>query len=129
MRSISPAELAPPFARYSHGIEIPAGYRTLRTAGQLAVTAEGAVPETAEAQARLCFGNIASILAEGGMQPSDVFHVNAFVTDRAHMAGYMVARDDFLADVPVLPTSTLLIVTGFTRPEFLVEVEVWAAAV
>ena len=40
----------------------------------------------------------------------------------------MAARDAFLADVAVLPTSTLMIVSGFTRPEFVVEVEVWAAA-
>jgi hypothetical protein len=37
----------------------------------------------------------------------------------------MAARDEFTADPP--PASTLMIVTGFTRPEFLVEVEVMAA--
>ena len=43
------------------------------------------------------------------------------------MAGYMQARDEWLADVARLPASTLVIVSGFTRPEFLVEVEVTAA--
>ena len=52
----------------------------------------------------------------------------AFVTARDHMAGYMAARDAWLADVTRLPASTLVIVSGFTRPEFLVEVEVTAAA-
>ena len=61
------------------------------------------------------------------MAAQDVFHVSAFVTDRAHMPGYMAARDAFLADMPALPSSTLMIVSGFTRPEFVVEVEVWAA--
>ena len=53
--------------------------------------------------------------------------LNAYVTDRTHMAGYMAARDRWLADVTRLPASTLVIVTGFTRPEFKVEVEVVAA--
>jgi enamine deaminase RidA (YjgF/YER057c/UK114 family) len=43
------------------------------------------------------------------------------------MAGYMAARDAWLAGVARLPASTLVIVSGFTRPEFLVEVEVTAA--
>ena len=37
------------------------------------------------------------------------------------MKGYMEVRDRFVADPP--PASTLMIVSGFTRPEFLVEVE------
>jgi enamine deaminase RidA (YjgF/YER057c/UK114 family) len=45
------------------------------------------------------------------------------------MAGYMAARDAWLAEVPgdCLPSSTLMIVSGFTREEFVVEIELWAA--
>jgi hypothetical protein len=32
--------------------------------------------------------------------------INAFVTDRAHMAGYMAARDRWLAGATRLPAST-----------------------
>ncbi len=39
------------------------------------------------------------------------------------MAGYMAARDAWLAHAPRKPASTLVIVAGFTRAEFLVEVE------
>jgi hypothetical protein len=53
--------------------------------------------------------------------------INAFVTDRAHMAGYMAARDRWCAGMARLPASTLVIVSGFTRPEFKVEIEVAAA--
>ncbi|MFK7744423.1 MAG: RidA family protein [Roseobacter sp.] len=127
MRSLSPPNIAPPFARYSHGIELPAGARLVRTAGQLGLAADGTVPYGAAAQAGHCFANITHILAEAQMGPAHVCHISAFVTDRVHMEGYMAARDAFLATVPVLPTSTLMIVSGFTRPEFVVEVEVWAA--
>ncbi|MEM9307988.1 MAG: RidA family protein [Pseudomonadota bacterium] len=128
MKSLSPQGIAQPFARYSHGVELPAGVRLVRTSGQLGLGADGTVPEGARAQAEICFENINTILDAAGMGTGNVFHISAFVTGREHMAGYMAARDAFLANVEVLPTSTLLIVSGFTRPEFLVEVEVSAAA-
>lgn len=85
MKSLSPDTIAPPFARYAHGVEIPAGWRIVRTSGQLGLR-DGAVPEGAEAQARICFDNITAILAAAGMDAGDVFHLSAFVTDRSHMA-------------------------------------------
>ncbi len=127
MKSLTPRSIAPPFARYSHGVELPAGCRILRTSGQLGLNGDGAVPDGAQAQAEICFANLDAILAEGGMDRGDVFHLSAFVTDRTHMAGYMAARDAWLASNTVLPSSTLMIVSGFTRPEFVVEIEVWAA--
>ena len=127
--ALSPAAIAPPFAAYSHGVALPAGARLAVTSGQLALAPDGTVPEGAEAQARLCLANCAAILAEAGMGPGDVIRINAYVTDRAHMAGYMAARDAWLAGVAVKPASTLVIVSGFTRPEFVVEVEVTAARV
>lgn len=128
-RVLAPAAIAPPFARYAHGVEVPAGHRLVVTSGQLALRADGTVPEGAEAQAALCFANCAAILAEAGMGPANVIRINAFVTDRAHAAGYMAARDAWLEGVARLPASTLVIVSGFTRAEFVVEVEVTAAAV
>jgi enamine deaminase RidA (YjgF/YER057c/UK114 family) len=127
MKSLALPSISAPFARYAHGVEVPAGVRIAVTSGQLALLPDGTVPEGAEAQARQCLAQCAAILAEAGMGPADVIRINAFVTDRAHMTGYMNARDAWLAGISRLPASTLVIVTGFTRPEFLVEVEVTAA--
>lgn len=124
--ALMPKGIAPAFGAYSHGVMVPAGARLVRTSGQLGLAPDGDVPDCAEAQATRCLANIAAILAEGGMGKADIIHLSAWVTDRAHMAGYMRARDAFLAGVPVLPASTLLIVSGFSRPEFLVEVEAMA---
>jgi enamine deaminase RidA (YjgF/YER057c/UK114 family) len=128
MRALSPSSIRPPFAAYSHGVEVPSGLRWVATSGQLGLRADDTLPEGAYAQAVQCLANCAAILAEAGMTPADVVRINAFVTDRAHMAGYMKARDEWLTGVTRLPASTLVIVSGFTRPEFLVEVEVTAAA-
>jgi 2-iminobutanoate/2-iminopropanoate deaminase len=38
----------------------------------------------------------------------------------------MAVRDEWLADVAIRPASTLLIVSGFTREEFKVEIEATA---
>ena len=129
MRPLDPPAIRPPFARYAHGIEVPAGHRLVVTSGQLGVRPDDTVAEDARGQADRCFANVAAILAEARMGPEDVIRINAFVTDRAHMAGYMAARDAWLAGVENPPASTLVIVSGFTRPEFKVEVEVTAAAV
>lgn len=126
IKSLTPAGMAPPFARYAHGV---AADGIVLTSGQLALGLDGQVPQGAEAQARLIFGNIDQILAEAGTSKAGTLRVNAYVTDRTHMAGYMLARDAWLADVPHLPASTLMIVSGFTRPEFVVEIEVAAQVV
>ncbi|GAA6165874.1 RidA family protein [Pelagimonas sp. KU-00592-HH] len=126
MKALNPDSIAPPFAAYSHGIDVTAR-RLVATSGQLGLAADGSIPEGAEAQADICLANIDAILAEAGLDRTHIIRLNAFVTGREHMAGYMVARDRYLAGVPVLPASTLVIVSGFTRPEFVVEIEVLAA--
>ena len=117
--------MRPPFARYSHGVEIPPGKRLLLCSGQLGIAADDTVPDDAAAQAELCFANIEVILAEAGLGLKDVVRINAFVTDRAHLAAYMAVRDRLFAEPA--PASTLMIVSGFARPEFKVEIEVIAA--
>ncbi|MFN3537884.1 MAG: RidA family protein [Brevundimonas sp.] len=125
MRPLAPATIRPPFARYSHGVEVPAGCRLVAVSGQLGVGPDDVAPEGAEAQAALCFSNIAAILAEAGMTMADVIRLNAYVTGREHLSGYMAARDRAVG--AARPASTLMIVSGFARPEFVVEVEALAA--
>lgn len=129
MRQITPPDIAPPFARYAHGVEVPPGRRLVFTSGQLGLGPDGTIPEDVGTQAEICLGNIDAILRSAGAGREDVVRINAFVTDRAHMAGYMAARDRWLEGVERLPASTLVIVSGFTRPEFKVEIEVVAAPV
>lgn len=117
--------MAPPFAKYAHGI-FESNSGLILTSGQLAVAKDGRVPNCAQEQAELIFSNINQILIEAGTTKAGTLRVNAYVTDRMHMAGYMAARDAWLSDVEHLPASTLVIVSGFTRPEFLVEIEVTA---
>lgn len=127
-RRFRPDGIAPPFGRYVHGIEIPPDARIVTTSGQLGLRVDLSLAPDALEQARQCFANCGAVLADAGMAPADTVRIAAFVTDRAHMADYMRARDEWL-DGAEPPVSTLLIVTGFTRAEFLVEVEVTAARI
>ncbi len=128
IKALAPSGVREPFGRYAHGIEIPAGRRLVQTSGQLGIRPEDSIPEDAYSQAVICFENITKILAESGMAVGDVAHISAFVTDREYFPAYMRARDEFIGEAKRLPSSTLLIVSGFTRAEFKVEVEVLAAA-
>ena len=122
MKALNPRSIHPPFAAYSHGVSAEAK-KTVFTSGQLGIGIDGFVPEGSMEQANLCFRNIENILQEAGLSRSNIVRINAYVTGREHMAGYMKARDVFIGEAEVLPASTLMIVAGFTRPEFLVEVE------
>jgi len=125
MRSLIPPDIAPPLARYSHGVEVPAGARLVFCSGQLGIGPEGEPPEDVGEQARLCFRAIARILAEAGMGMADLVRLNAYVTSPDHLQAYMRVRDEFVSSPP--PASTLMIVSGFARPQFRIEIEAIAA--
>jgi 2-iminobutanoate/2-iminopropanoate deaminase len=125
LRRLTPAAIHPPFARYAHGTEVPAGARLVFCSGQLGIDPVGRIPESAFEQALLCFEAIRAILAEAEMSLDHLVRLNAYVTGRQHLAAYMRARDSLLSGPP--PASTLMIVSGFARAEFLVEVEAVAA--
>lgn len=127
LRAIRPKALAASLARYSAAMEVPAGARLVFVSGQLGIDADGNTPEGAEAQAELCFAAIRALLTEARMELSDIVRLNAFVTDAAYLADYMRVRDRHIGEPP--PASTLMIVTGFSRPQFKVEVECVAAKV
>ena len=120
-----PKQIRTPFARYSHAVTVPASADWLLCSGQLGISPDDEIPESAEAQAVLCFEAIGACLAEAQMSFADIVRINAYVTDRAYMGPYMAVRDRYVTPPP--PASTLMIVSGFTRPEFKVEVEAIAA--
>jgi 2-iminobutanoate/2-iminopropanoate deaminase len=123
--SLTPNSLSAPFGNYAHGVKASAS-GILVTSGQLGIAPDGVIPADAASQTRICMQNIAEILREGGLSLGHIVRLNAFVTDRCHIAAYMAVRDEFLADLLAMPASTLVIAAGLSRPEFVVEVEATA---
>ena len=122
---LSPTDIRAPFAPYSHGVQVLAGQQLVFCSGQLGIGVDGTIPPDCAGQARLCFANIKSILREAGLGLEHIVRVNAYVSGREHLADYMAVRNT-LFSAP-LPASTLMIVAGFARPEFVVEIEAIAA--
>lgn len=123
----NPASVRRPFGNYNHGLLVPPGASLLVTSGQLGIALDESVPDGVTAQAELCFEAIDAILAEAGMNFADIIRISGFVTKREDFPAYMAVRDRYTLEPK--PVSTLIIVSGFTRPEFLVEVEVTAARI
>jgi enamine deaminase RidA (YjgF/YER057c/UK114 family) len=122
----NPSTVAPPFSRYSHGVEAPAAARWLHVSGQVGVAPDGTVPQGAEAQIEQAWRNLLAILESAGMGPRDLIKVNTFLIDRAHLQASREVRERMLQGAE--PASTLLIVSGLARAEWLVEIEAIAAA-
>jgi enamine deaminase RidA (YjgF/YER057c/UK114 family) len=104
---------------------VPGGQKLVFCSGQLGIAPDGTVPPDCGAQAALCFSNIAAVLGEAGLGLEHVVRINAYVTAREDLRAYMDVRNRLFAHP--LPASTLMIVGGFARPEFRVEIEAVAA--
>ncbi|NNE84691.1 MAG: RidA family protein [Alphaproteobacteria bacterium] len=123
----NPDTISPPVAFYSHGIEVPAGARTLHIAGVVGVTPEGTMPIGFEAQHRRIWLNVIEVLKSADMGVEDLVRLNVFSLDPADVFMVSEGRQEFLNGHK--PVSTYLAVKGLARPEFLVEMDAVACKV
>jgi len=121
----SPAGIAAPFSRYSHGVEVAPGARWLTISGQVGVAPDGRLAEGAEAQMAQAWANIFAILESAGMDAGDLVKVTAFLTRREDLTAYREVRDRLLG--AARPASSLLFVAGLASSDWLVEIEAVAA--
>lgn len=122
----NPGTVAPPFSRYSHAVEAPAGARWLHVSGQVGIRPDGTMAEGVEAQIEQAFANIFEILQHAGMSRHDLVKLTVYLLDAQNIGAFRTVRDRMV--LPAEPASTLIIVAGLARPDFLVEIEAIAAA-
>jgi len=122
----NPPGIAPPAALYVHGMEVAANARWLFVSGQIGVHPDGRPGQDAREQVEIVWRNIAAILADAQMRLADIVKVTTFATSPDQLPVLKEVRDRVLGGHR--PASTLLIVAGLARPEWLVEVEVYAAS-
>ncbi len=125
MKIHNPAKSAQPSGPYSLGIEIPAGQRLLYVSGQVPVAADGSTPQGIKAQAEQVWRNILAVLESAGMGVENLVKVNHYLTKPENIPGYLEVRARMLG--AARPASTLVVVQGLVKPEWLVEVEAIAA--
>lgn len=122
LRYINPPSLAKPTG-YTHVVVAPDG-RTVYVAGQVALDSTGELVGAGDfrAQADQVFRNLERALAGVGGGLDDVVKTTTFITDRKHLPALRDARSKHL-DSARPPASTLLVVSGLARPDFLIEIE------
>jgi 2-iminobutanoate/2-iminopropanoate deaminase len=127
LKSYNPSTVAPPFSRYSHGVEAPANARWLHISGQVGVKPDGRVAEGAEAQMEQAWRNIFALLEAADMTKRDLVKVTAFlIVDAVDIGLFRRVRDRMLEGAA--PATTGIFVAGLANPEWLVEIEATAAA-
>lgn len=107
--------------KFNYSIGVQAG-NTLWISGQVALKDGALVGENdIEAQTIQVFENLQTVLAAAGAGWDAVVDTTTYMTDRAYSLPINDVRGRYLTG-PVKPTSTLLVVAGLARPEFLVEI-------
>jgi enamine deaminase RidA (YjgF/YER057c/UK114 family) len=97
----------------------------IHISGQVAFDARGELigPGDPKRQAEQVFANIGELLDAAGARPADVVSLRCFLVDADCYPAYAEAKNRFLADVPVPPAGTAVIVAGLLVPGLLMEIE------
>ncbi|MEH2484635.1 RidA family protein [Bradyrhizobium sp. AZCC 2230] len=123
-RSRTYGALPAPFGKFAHATVLPiAGTKLVFVSG---VTARESGAVDAEAQTRVIYERIRTVLEEEGGGFQHVLKMNVFVLDIADYPATNRIREEFFAGLDA-PASTLVEVSGFVRPDVRVEIECTAA--
>ena len=123
---MNPKTLHKPLGLYSHTLRVPPGAEWLVIAGQVGLNAKGQVAQGAKRQSEQALRNILACLRANRMTKEHLVKLAIYLTDARFIEDMRAARRKVLGET-VLPPSTLVIVAGLAAPEFLVEIEAWAA--
>ena len=124
-REITPSTIAPPAANYAHAVRTEGAGVWLHTSGVVPTAPDGSTPADVGEQARVVWANIASMLVEVDMTPSDVVSVTTYAVVGEPLGPIMAARDEFLAGHRA--ASTLVTVPALAQPQWRVEIAIIAA--
>lgn len=116
----------PPHPAYSQGVKVEGNAKLLFISGQVGSGADGIVPASVGEQAKLAVANLNAVLAEAGLDNSNLVKMTIYLTDVAHLQEFYGAAFGTLPSPP--PATTLLIVKALADPALLVEIEGIAAA-
>ena len=120
LRHLNPEGIAAP-GPYSHGVEASSIQRMLFVSGQVGVGPDGSLAEGISEQTSVAVENLTAVLADAGMDASDIAKVTVFLTDESLLEGFVEAGAGWLPTPP--PATTLVYVKALAAPAMLVEIE------
>ena len=119
--------VATQIGKYSDAVEAPANARWLMTSGTPGLGLDGTLPPDIAGQAELAWTHIVAMLQRADMTVHDLVRITQYLLHASYIPDYVKVRSRFLGTAR--PASTLLVVPQSIRPEFLLEVEAFAAKV
>jgi enamine deaminase RidA (YjgF/YER057c/UK114 family) len=111
--------LPPPSGHFSAAIATPATGRFVFVSGMVGKFPDGTIAVGLEAQTRQMCENIKAAVEAAGGTMADICRVDVYVKD---MTGFDIihrVRRDYFPDPP--PASTMVAVSGFVHPDYLIE--------
>ena len=129
--TVNPAGVSPPLGRYSQLVRVRAG-EFLFLAGQVGVDSDGKLVgrDDVGAQVEQIYRNIREVLRSAGASFGNVVQFTTYIVGRENVEPFLEARtrivDDLFPDYDY-PPSTLLVIDGLAREEYLAEVTAIAA--
>jgi enamine deaminase RidA (YjgF/YER057c/UK114 family) len=125
-KSRNPESIPAPAGRYVHQIEVTNPSRILFISGQIGIKADGSVPADPVEQLDLAMTYVMANLEAAGLGPEALTKVTTYAVGELDPAGRRAVLDKHLG--AHVSCSTLVFVAALARPDFLVEVDAWAAA-
>jgi 2-iminobutanoate/2-iminopropanoate deaminase len=112
---------------YSHAVEVAVGARLLFISGQVGVAPDGSLPPGFSEQCEQAMENVEALLSSAAMTKADAVKITYFLTTSENLVALgEIRRRRWKSDEP--PAVTTIVVSALARPEYLVEIEVAAAA-
>ena len=126
MNPILDIGIARQIGKYSDAVEVPRNVRWVFISGTPGLTPEGTLPKTFEEQAEQAWKNVLQLLKQAQMAPEHLVKIVQYLVRAEDVPVYGAVRSRMLGGCR--PASMLLVVPALVRPEFLIEVEAYAAA-
>ena len=120
-KQIVSKKLSNPSGHFSHATMIEASGRLVFISGMVAKRADGTLvgPGDIEAQTRQVCENVKAAIEEAGGTMDDICRVDVYVRNMEHFDKIHKVRREFFKESA--PASTMVEVTKFTSPDWLIE--------
>ena len=123
--SRNPESIPAPAGRYVHQIEVTSPSKILFISGQIGVKADGTVPADPVEQLDIAMTYVMANLEAAGLSDKALTKVTTYAVGALDPGGRKAVLDKHLG--AHVSCSTLVFVAALARPDFLVEVDAWAA--
>jgi len=121
-RQISTDRIGQPSGHFSQAIAADARGQLLFISGMTSKRADGSIAgiDDIEAQTRQTCENVKAAVEAAGGTMADICRVDVYVKSMADFDAIHRVRRQYFPDPP--PASTMVQITGFTHPDYLIEI-------